>query len=125
MSLEDDLRYEREAYEAVYRAIRENAWAFRYVYPTGDGEGGGLLEMIRRELSISHSRSAPAYQKEKISNKLRKQVFERDAYRCRHCDTHIDLCVDHIFPESKGGDLSLDNLQTLCRSCNSKKGTKV
>lgn len=63
--------------------------------------------------------------KEKILQKLRKSVLERDGYRCKHCDTHYDLCIDHIKPESKGGETVLDNLQTLCRSCNSKKGTKA
>lgn len=62
--------------------------------------------------------------KEKISAKLRKQVFELDAYRCRHCDSWEDLSVDHIIPESKGGPTKLHNLQTLCRSCNSRKGTR-
>ncbi len=65
-----------------------------------------------------------SYQKARISMSIRKQVFERDAYRCKHCGTWKDLTVDHIIPESKGGALDLDNLQTLCRSCNSKKGTR-
>lgn len=63
--------------------------------------------------------------KDFISKALRKSVFERDAYRCQHCGDHKDLCADHIHPESKGGQTVLENLQTLCRSCNSKKGTKV
>ena len=36
----------------------------------------------------------------------------------------VDLCADHIVPESKGGITALENLQTRCRSCNSKKGAK-
>lgn len=32
--------------------------------------------------------------------------------------------ADHIKPESWGGETSLDNLQTLCRSCNSKKNNR-
>lgn len=55
---------------------------------------------------------------------LRTKVFERDAYRCVHCATHLSLTVDHIKPESKGGTLAFDNLQTLCRPCNSSKGAK-
>lgn len=56
---------------------------------------------------------------------LRKQVFERDAYRCQLCDSWEDLAIDHIHPESKGGPTSLENLQTLCRSCNSRKGDQI
>lgn len=65
-----------------------------------------------------------SYQKKKIQGNLRREVFERDAYRCKHCDGWQDLCADHIIPESKGGPTTLENLQTLCRSCNSRKGAK-
>lgn len=60
-----------------------------------------------------------------ISKKLRKQVHERDGHKCLTCGTGLDLTCDHIHPESKGGLTTLENLQTLCRSCNSKKGVKV
>ena len=32
------------------------------------------------------------------------------------------LRADDIIPESKDGEASMDNLQTLCMSCNSWKG---
>lgn len=68
-------------------------------------------------------RSGP-YRKATISRSLSKAVFERDMYRCKKCGTHLDLSVDHIVPESKGGTLDMDNLQTLCRPCNSRKGAR-
>ena len=95
----------------------------------------GCISNLIESYSLAHSGVSffnPAdsyqtdrYRKKKISHQKRKQVFERDAYRCKHCETHFDLTVDHIIPESKGGTLSLSNLQTLCRSCNSSKGVKV
>jgi len=36
-----------------------------------------------------------------------------------------DLECDHILPLAKGGSTSMENLQTLCRSCNRKKGVSV
>ena len=66
-----------------------------------------------------------AYHKAKISQRLRTQVFERDAYRCVICGSHRDLAADHIHPESKGGEARFENLQTMCRPCNSKKGNKL
>jgi len=59
-----------------------------------------------------------------IPRSIAKAVFERDAYRCVRCGTWQDLTVDHIHPESKGGTLDLNNLQTLCQSCNSRKGAR-
>lgn len=32
---------------------------------------------------------------------------------------------DHIFPKSKGGPDSLENLQTMCSVCNSRKADKI
>ncbi len=32
---------------------------------------------------------------------------------------------DHIIPLSKGGKKSLTNLQTMCKICNEKKGSKI
>lgn len=73
-------------------------------------------------------RDAPGqqpYVKAKISQALRAEIFRRDGYRCKHCGSSEDLRVDHIFPERYGGTLALENLQTLCQSCNSKKGVRV
>lgn len=68
---------------------------------------------------------APSTKKAVIGQALRTQVFERDMYRCLRCHTHISLRVDHILPESKGGPATIDNLQTLCQSCNSWKGVRT
>lgn len=61
----------------------------------------------------------------RIHTDHREAIFKRDGYRCKHCGTSDDLTVDHIIPVAAGG-LSFDkNLQTLCRSCNSKKGCRI
>ena len=58
-----------------------------------------------------------------IPEALRNKVFERDNYTCRICGrTGIKLTIDHIIPFTKGGKTIITNLQTLCTSCNSKKG---
>jgi len=35
------------------------------------------------------------------------------------------LECDHIIPLARGGETTMDNLQTLCTKCNRKKGIKV
>lgn len=57
---------------------------------------------------------------------LRWQVWERDGYQCLHCGSRQSLTVDHIQPWQMGGDkLDPENLQTLCRSCNSVKAQQT
>lgn len=56
---------------------------------------------------------------------LMEVLIERDGYFCQHCHSTVDITIDHIIPVIKGGKNLLSNLQLLCRSCNSKKGTKI
>jgi len=44
---------------------------------------------------------------------------------CPRCGKQNILTVDHIIPLSKGGTNYLDNLQPLCRSCNSSKNAHL
>lgn len=53
---------------------------------------------------------------------IRFMVFSRDEYRCRLCNSGEKLEVDHVIPVVKGGDDDPENLQTLCRRCNRRKG---
>lgn len=67
--------------------------------------------------------SPPKYKKDRIDAMLQRRVHERYAYRCVTCASFFDLTCDHIVPESKGGATEFKNLQTMCRPCNSRKGT--
>lgn len=63
--------------------------------------------------------------KKTIPAKIKKEVFERDGYRCRYCGSQKDLTADHVFPESRGGETIITNLVTACAICNSKKGART
>lgn len=55
--------------------------------------------------------------------------------KCIHCKTKLKVLssgklegktsIEHIIPQSKGGDNSLQNLAFACRSCNQMKGRDV
>jgi len=54
--------------------------------------------------------------------KLRITILDRDGWQCAVCNGPAQT-VDHIVPRVKGGDMwSPDNLQSMCKSCNSRKG---
>jgi 5-methylcytosine-specific restriction endonuclease McrA len=55
----------------------------------------------------------------------RREVFDRDGWACVICGRKQDLAVDHILPVSRGGGDEMDNLQTMDRYCNSRKGARI
>lgn len=65
------------------------------------------------------------YKRKAISPSVQLKVYRADGFKCVHCGTSADLSVDHIYPVSRGGTNAAENLQTLCRPCNSRKGAKV
>ena len=57
-----------------------------------------------------------------ISKTTREEVFKRDNYCCVMCGSTKNLEVDHEESLANGGTNHIDNLQTLCRDCNRRKG---
>lgn len=51
-----------------------------------------------------------------------KRIFYNSCTKCGKKQSY--LAADHIIPVSKGGPTTWENIQPLCRSCNSKKGDR-
>jgi 5-methylcytosine-specific restriction endonuclease McrA len=60
-----------------------------------------------------------------IANSVRTLVFKRDNHTCLCCGRKDNLAIDHILAVNNGGTNDLENLQVLCKYCNSSKGTKT
>jgi 5-methylcytosine-specific restriction endonuclease McrA len=57
---------------------------------------------------------------------LRQLVFEEYGKQCRYCEKKLTIgtfVFDHINPISKGGTSNIDNLQLICKTSNSMKGS--
>lgn len=93
-----------------------------------DDDATKFYGLIVEEFDRRHT---PRPKRVYVSNKapipadIRWAVWKRDDFTCKECGTREHLSVDHIIPESKGGTLDMDNLQTLCKLCNSRKGARV
>ena len=70
-----------------------------------------------------------------ISKSKRRRIYEKSNFRCNYCGVETTkhdgkhspthAVIDHIVPKSRGGGNEDDNLQLLCSTCNSRKGTKT
>lgn len=116
---------EAAAWEKFERFVMDNRDELRLVAAWGDGQCGAMLGLLQQNLLSFAERFPPKPNpKKKIPRALAKLVFERDGYRCVTCGDHLDLCCDHVIAESKGGPTTFENLQTMCRPCNSRKGAQ-
>jgi 5-methylcytosine-specific restriction endonuclease McrA len=57
---------------------------------------------------------------------MRYQIYRYKAlaaynHCCAWCGSQHDLCLDHVQTQATGGADTFDNLQVLCRPCNSIK----
>lgn len=76
-------------------------------------------------------RSAKAYvARRAIANahisepEVRDRIFSRDGWKCVQCGSLDDLTIDHKIPVLKNGPNDDWNLQSLCKTCNSSKGSR-
>ena len=66
-----------------------------------------------------------------INLRLRFKVMARDNFKCCKCgrspatDPTVVLHVDHKYPWVKGGETTMENLETTCMECNLGKGDLV
>jgi hypothetical protein len=64
--------------------------------------------------------------RESIPAHVREKVLQRDGYRCRYCGSESGpFHMDHVYPCSKGGETTVNNLVTACERCNTQKSSKV
>ncbi len=61
-----------------------------------------------------------------ITTEQWEAIIKKYDYKCVACNEKADpLCQDHIIPISKGRVSTIDNIQPLCRSCNTRKMTNT
>jgi len=83
-----------------------------------------FIEKIKSKLNYKKKKIK---KRDPIETRLRHEVFKKDNYKCKECGKgkeETTLHCDHILPVAQGGTDELDNLQTLCQSCNFAKSNR-
>lgn len=81
--------------------------------------------------NLESSNSTTHTTRRDINLRLRFKVMARDNFKCCICgqspatDPTVVLHIDHIKPWAKGGETTMDNLQTLCSKCNLGKSDLI
>jgi 5-methylcytosine-specific restriction endonuclease McrA len=69
-------------------------------------------------MNDSSSQKGPRIRKSpRLYAKLRREILDRDGWRCQKCGCSKNLDVHHIVRRSALGDDAETNLITLCREC--------
>lgn len=118
----------RSYYAANPEAVKERIRVFRMAHPERyhaihsgwkkrNPEAVRAMGNKRRMLETA----APGEHYSAAEWKAMKARYDHRCLMCCRQEPTIRLTVDHIVPVSRGGSNSIDNLQPLCKSCNSKK----
>jgi len=94
-----------EYYPIVLRSAREDFFSPSVIR---------LLERVRR--------SRPRLKFSRVN------IHRRDRYKCQYCGIFCPasgVTVDHVVPQSRGGESSWENLVTCCPKCNNKKDNRT
>lgn len=90
--------------------------------------------MLSLMIDIDNESTNSQYKKKKISQIIRAQVWDTYIGRkigeilCPYCNvntiTQLNFECGHVIAESKGGEISLENLRPICNICNKSMGNK-
>lgn len=70
---------------------------------------------LKEEIKQGRKARSPRYS--------RHGVLVRDNYTCAYCGNYANT-IDHIIPQSEGGEGSYENCVAACERCNHKKSNK-
>ena len=97
---------------------------------------GRVVESVRKWLKANPEKATEYYHNRRarvehnggtFTAREWRELKERHKYTCLRCgkrEPEIKLAPDHVLPLAKGGANIIENIQPLCRSCNSKKHAK-
>jgi 5-methylcytosine-specific restriction endonuclease McrA len=123
-----------QPWQKVYKTLMKGNATILVEYPEPirgkiDLDSGIQETFPRPAVVILHKRESVS--KRRRLRYTRLGVFLRDKYKCSYCGSQCSYIegnpptVDHVWPQSKGGESTYENCVTCCQTCNGKKGRKT
>jgi hypothetical protein len=120
----------------VYEKVRSGIWVYNGVFRLVDAwqaeSDGRLVCKFRLEATdeefIEDGNTQPVSSEHTrmIPTSVKREVWKRDAGRCRACGATDNLHFDHIIPFSRGGSSATgENIQLLCARHNLAKRDRI
>ena len=117
-----------EKNEILKEEYNRNDRYWKVIYPLYENfkshYDGCINRILKKPQNDDSTYKEPGDEKPvELADEIKRQVKERDGYKCLCCGTtnRRFLQVDHIEPKRVGGSNDLNNLQTLCGECNNRK----
>ena len=108
--------YQRQYRERNIDRVRERTLAYDRAWRAAHRNHVRARNVVRKALRKSTGQLSAAEW---------ESICKKYDYRCLCCGQVKPLTIDHIVPITKGGLTTVDNIQPLCLSCNSKKKQKT
>lgn len=99
-----------------YARNKEAITAYNIAWRKANPEKAANMSRVRRGLKNGGRFTAEEFT-------VLKDLYNNICLACKRDD--VKLTADHVIPLSKGGSNDISNIQPLCKSCNSKKATKI
>ena len=112
----------------MQRAIVEVWLGEAEVISTYDGEVVRSQHLVMEAPSVIRLLEYRKSKRKRKAYLTRKAVIRRDNFTCCYCGKvkeFKDLTMDHVFPESRGGPKTWENIVTACHGCNQKKANRT
>jgi len=130
----------RRAFSLVYRGHADIVVNDRGQFATFDfegwkrfsanGSGEELVRAVSFEIGIPRIIVLRLYARVPVREVkfTRKNIYERDGYRCQYCGKTFSakgLNIDHVVPVRRGGKTTWENVVCSCLACNTRKGSRT